>query len=131
MSGTRGGVGRIIALGLLLALSTLLLAASKADAGKYAVAQCGWYVGADASWGDTTGGAKFRPDAYCVPPAGADPFAGAHMKSFGREGQGTVTGSRFAGWRWTPPPGNWISQVRGTWWHALHDGFEHRLGAIN
>jgi hypothetical protein len=116
---------------LLLAMSVLLLAASKADAGKYAVAQCGWYVGADASWGDTTGGAKFRPDAYCVPPAGADPFAGAHMKSFGREGQGTVSGTRFAGWRWTPPPGNWISQVRGTWWHALHDGFEHRLGAIN
>lgn len=131
MSGTGGGVGRIVALGVLLALSTLLLGASRADAGKYAVAQCGWYVGADAGWADTTGGAKFRPDAYCVPPAGADPFAGAHMKSFGREGQGTVTGTRFAGWRWTPPPTTWISQVRGTWWHALHDGFEHRLGAIN
>lgn len=131
MSGTRGGVGRIVALGVLLALSTLLLAASKADAGKYAVAQCGWYVGADVSWGDTTGGAKFRPDAYCVPPPGADPFAGAHLKSFTRDGQGTVSGTRFAGWRWTPPPTTWIAQVRGTWWHALHDGFEHRLGAIN
>ncbi|HYG95505.1 MAG TPA: hypothetical protein VD741_00225 [Solirubrobacterales bacterium] len=124
-------MARVVALGVLLALSVLLLVTSKADAGKYAVAQCGWYVGADASWGDTTGGAKFRPDAYCVPPAGADPFAGAHMKSFTRDGQGTVSGTRFAGWRWTPPPGNWISQVRGTWWHVLHDGFEHRLGAIN
>jgi hypothetical protein len=129
MSGTKGGVGRIVALGVLLALSTLLLAASKADAGKYAVAQCGWYVGADATWADTTGGAKFRPDAYCVPPA--DPFAGAHLKSFTRDGQGAVSGTRFAGWRWTPPPTTWIAQVRGTWWHVLHDGFEHRLGAIN
>ena len=54
MSGTRGGAGRVVALGVLLAMSVLLLGASKADAGKYAVAQCGWYVGADAGWGDTT-----------------------------------------------------------------------------
>jgi hypothetical protein len=131
MSGTRYGLGRIVGLGVLLALSVLLLAASKADAGKYAVAQCGWYVGADAAWVDTTGGTKFRTDSYCVPPAGADPFAGAHLKSFTRDGQGTVSGTRFAGWRWTPPPTTWIAQVRGTWWHVLHDGFEHRLGAIN
>jgi hypothetical protein len=114
----------------LLALSVLLLAASKAEAGKYAVAQCGWYVGADASWADTTGGLKFRPDAYCVPPAGADPFAGAHLKSLTRDGQGTVSGTRFARWRWTAPPGTGITQVRGTWWQALHDGLEQRLGGV-
>jgi hypothetical protein len=131
MSGTRYGLGRIITLGVLLALSMLLLAASKADAGKYAVAQCGWYVGADADWADTTGGAKFRPDGYCVPPAGADPFAGAHLKSFTRGGEGTISGTRFARWRWTAPPGTGITQVRGTWWHALHDGMEQRLGAVN
>jgi hypothetical protein len=128
MSGTRIALGRTIALGVLLALSLLLLGASKAEAGKYAVAQCGWYVGADAAWADTTGGLKFRPDAYCVPPAGADPFADAHMKSFTRAGQGTVSGTRFARWRWTTPAGTGITQVRGTWWHALHDGIEHRLG---
>lgn len=131
MSGTRGGVGRISAMGIGLAVALLLLAADEARAGKYAVAQCGWYVGADAAWSDTTGGAKFRPDAYCVPPPGADPFDGAHVKSLTRNGQGTVSGTRFAGWRWTPPPGNWITQVRGTWWHALHDGMEQRIGAIN
>jgi hypothetical protein len=131
MTGTRHGVGRIVALGVLLALSMLLLAASKADAGKYAVAQCGWYVGADAAWADTTGGLKFRPDAYCVPPAGADPFAGAHVKSFTRDGQVTVSGTRFARWRWTAPPGTGITQVRGTWWQALHDGVEQRLGGVN
>ncbi len=128
MSGTRGGVGRIVAMGIALAVVLLLVIAGEAQAGKYTVAQCGWYVGADADWADTTGGAKFRADGYCVPPAGADPFDGAHLKSFTRDGQGTVSGSRYARWRWTAPAGTGITQVRGTWWHALHDGLEQRVG---
>ena len=131
MSGTRGGLGRILAMGMGLAVALLLLLAAEARAGRYAVAQCGWYVGADADWADTTGGAKFRPDAWCVPAAGADPFDGVHLKSFTRAGQGTVSGTRFARWRWTAPPGTGITQVRGTWWHALHDGIEQRLGVGN
>ena len=132
MSGTRYVVGRIVALGVLLAMSVLLLAAAKAGAAKYQVAQCGWYVGADASWADTTGGVKFRPDAYCVTPAGSDPFDGVHLKSFTRDGQATVTGTRFARWRWeTPANTAGITAVRGTWWHALHDGMEQRLGGVN
>jgi len=130
MSGTRLAVGRGIALGLLLALSMLLLVASKAEAGKYAVAQCGWFAGADASWADSTGGAKFRPDAYCV-PAGGDSFDGVHVKSLTRDGQVSVTGTRFARWRWTAPAGTGIVAVRGTWWHALHDGIEQRLGSVD
>lgn len=130
MSGTRLAVGRAVALGVLLALSALLLAASKAEAAKYAVAQCGWYVGADAGWADTTGGAKFRSDGYCVPPPGGDPFGGVHLKSLTRDGQGTVSGTRFARWRWTAPATTGITQVRGTWWHALHDGLEQRLGGV-
>jgi hypothetical protein len=128
MSGTRGGVGRIVAMGVALAVALLLLVAGQARAGKYAVAQCGWYVGADADWADSTGGVKFRPDAYCVPPPGADPFSGAHLKSFTRDGESTVSGTRFARWRWTAPAGTGITQVRGTWWHALHDGLEQRIG---
>jgi hypothetical protein len=131
MSGTRGGFGRIVAMGIVLALALLLLVAKEATAGKYAVAQCGWYVGADASWADTTGGAKFRQDGWCVPPAGQDPFDGAHLKSFTRDGQSTVSGTRFARWRWEAPAGTGIVQVRGTWWHALHDGMEQRLGVGN
>lgn len=131
MSGTRGGVGRIVAMGIGLALALLLALAGEARAEKYSVAQCGWYVGADAEWADSTGGAKFRPDGWCVPPAGADPFDGVHLKSFTRDGVGTVSGTRFARWRWTAPPGTGITQVRGTWWHALHDGFEQRLGVGN
>jgi hypothetical protein len=130
MTGARLAVGRTVALGLLLALSVLLLAASKAEAGKYAVAQCGWYAGADASWADTTGGTKFRADAYCV-PAGGDPFDGVHVKSLTRDGEGTVSGTRFARWRWTAPAGTGITAVRGTWWHALHDGLEQRLGSVD
>jgi hypothetical protein len=130
MSETRLAVGRTVALGLLLALSVLLLGAAKAEAGRYAVAQCGWYAGSDAVWADTTGGAKFRSDAYCVPP-GADPFDGVHVKSLTRDGQGTVSGTRFARWRWTAPGGTGITAVRGTWWHALHDGMEQRLGSVD
>jgi hypothetical protein len=131
MSGTRGGVGRIVAMGIALALALLLLVAKEATAGKYSVAQCGWYVGADANWADSTGGAKFRPDGWCVPPAGQDPFDGAHLKSFTRDGQATVSGTRYARWRWDAPAGTGIAQVRGTWWHALHDGIEQRLGMAN
>src|SRR5215475_1634063 len=97
MSGTRAGIGRIVAIGIALALALLLLAAKEATAGKYSVAQCGWHIGADAGWADSTGGAKFRPDAYCATPAGADPFDGAHLKSF-TLAAGTVSGTRFARW---------------------------------
>jgi hypothetical protein len=128
MSGTRGGVGRIVAVGIGLALALLLLAATEARAGRYSVAQCGWYIGADADWADSTGGAKLYNSAGCVPPAGGDPFEGMHLKSLTRPGQGTLTGTRFARWRWVAPPGTGITQVRGTWWHSLHDGFEHRIG---
>ena len=127
MSGTRGGLGRILAMGVALALALLLLAAREATAGKYSVAQCGWHLDADASWADTTGGAKFRQDAWCATPAGADPFDGAHMKSFTKGGS-TVSGTRFARWRWVAPPGTGITRVSGTWWHTLHDGMEQRIG---
>lgn len=122
-------MGRSVAIGIGLGALLLLTAAAMAQAGRYAVAQCGWRVGIDADWADSTGGAKFRPDSFCVPPAGADPFDGVHLKSFTREGQATVSGTRFARWRWVAPPGTGITQVRGTWWHALHDGLEQRIGA--
>lgn len=130
MSGTRGGLGRIVAMGIALALALLLLAAREATAGSYTVAQCGWYVDADADWADTTGGAKFRPDAWCVPPSGADPFDGVHMKSFTKGGS-TISGTRFARWRWVAPAGTGITRVTGTWWHTLHDGMEQRIGTGN
>lgn len=117
----------MVAVGIGLAIAWLLATASEAKGAKYSVAQCGWHVDADADWADSTGGAKFRPDAYCATPPWADPFDGAHLKSFTRNGS-TVSGTRFARWRWTAPPGTSITRISGTWWHALHDGFEHRIG---
>jgi hypothetical protein len=129
MSGMRVGRGRSVALGICLALALLLLAATEAKAGRYVVSECGWHVDTDATWADSTGGAKFRPDAYCVSPPGADAFDGVHMKSFTRGGASTVSGTRFARWRWVAPPDTAITRVTGTWWHALHDGFQQRVGA--
>ncbi len=130
MSGTRGGIGRIVAMGIGLAVALLLLAAGEARAGKYEVAQCGWGVGADADWADTTGG-KFRAGSYCVPPPGSGAFDGIYMKSLTAGGYTSVGGTQFARWRWTAPPGTGITKVRGTWWHVLHDGMRQRLGGVD
>lgn len=129
MLGMRVGLGRSVALGICLALALLLLAAAEAKAGQYVVSECGWHVDSDAEWGDSTGGAKFRPDAYCASPAGAGAFDGVHLKSFTHDGASTVSGTRFARWRWAAPAGTAITRVTGTWWHTLHDGFEQRVGA--
>jgi hypothetical protein len=118
-----------MALGVCLALALLLLAAADAKAGKYVVSECGWHVDTDAGWADSTGGAKFRPDAYCVSPPGAGAFDGVHLKSLTRDGAATVSGTRFARWRWVAPPNTAITRVTGTWWHTLHDGFQQRVGA--
>ena len=128
MSGESRGFGRMLMLGVALACALLLLAAREAQSAKYSVAQCGWHLGADAGWADTTGGTKFRPDAWCATPPGSDPFDGAHMKSF-TTAAGTVSGTRFARWRWEAPPGTAITRVSGTWWQALHDGMQQRIGA--
>ncbi len=125
MSGTRGGRGRLLAMAVGLAIGLVLLAAGEARARPFSVAQCGWGAGVDADWADSTGGAKFRPDAFC---AGVE---GDHLKSFTRDGQGTVSGTRFARWRWVAPPGTGIIGVSGTWWHTLHDGIEQRIGFGN
>ncbi len=129
-AGGRGGAGRLAAMTIALAVGLLLLLSGEARAGHYAVAQCGWYVGIDAGWADTTGGAKFRPDAYCVPGPPADPFDGSHAKTLTREGATSVSGNQFGRWRWSAPPGTAITQVRGSWWHALHDGVEQRVGGV-
>jgi hypothetical protein len=130
MSGTRGNLGRILAMGIALALALLLLGAREATAGHYSVAQCGWWVDADADWADTTGGAKFRSDRWCVPSSGGDPINGIHMKSL-TKGGATISGTRFARWRWVAPGGTGITRVTGTWWHTLHDGMEQRIGTGN
>ena len=123
MPGTRGGFARMIAMGVALALALLLLAAREATAGNYRVAQCGWNVDIDANWADDTGGAKFHSEHGCG-------FGAERLKSLTHGGP-TVSGTRFARWRWEAPAGTGISRVWGIWWHALHDGMEQRFGAGN
>jgi hypothetical protein len=130
MSGAHGSRGRLAAITVGAIAALVLGLAGQAKGAKYNVAQCGWHLGAEAGWADTTGGVKFRPDSYCVTPAGSDPFDGAHLKSFTKGGAGqTVSGTRFARWRWEAPAGATITRISGTWWHALHDGLEQRIGA--
>ncbi|HET6571205.1 MAG TPA: carboxypeptidase-like regulatory domain-containing protein [Solirubrobacterales bacterium] len=121
MPGTRGGIARMIAMGVALALALLLLAAREATAGDYRVAQCGWNIDADAAWADNTGGASFGYEHGCG-------FGTERLKSF-TQGGGAVSGTRFARWRWEAPAGAGIRRVWGTWWQALHDGMEERFGA--
>ncbi len=112
----------------MIATAALLLGAAEARAEKYRVAQCGWRIAADADWDQNVGPGKFRPDAFCVPTRGSDPFDGVHLSSLTRPGGGSIAAARFARWRWVAPPGTRIVNVRGSWWSALHDGFEQRLG---
>lgn len=119
---------RAILIGMALALAALLLGAREATGGQYSVAQCGWHVGADAGWADNTGGRKFRRSSYCATSPGADPLDGVHLKTLTKGPYTTVAGTRFGRWRWEAPPGTGISKVSGTWWHALHDGMQQRIG---
>jgi hypothetical protein len=89
------GAGRAVAMGS-AGGGVLCCARAEARAGKYSVAQCGWSVGADATGGDSDGGAKFP--ARRLADAAADPFDGAPSQELHRDGQGTVsaTASRAA-----------------------------------
>lgn len=100
-----------------------------AAAARYVVAQCGWHVGQDADWYDTSAD-KFMKSTYCQTPASADPFDGVHLLSQVKGSAGTVGGTRFSTWRWQAPAGTGIVNVHGQRWQYLRNGFEHRLGGV-
>jgi hypothetical protein len=125
MAGTRGGLGRIAAMALALTVGLVLLFAGAARGARYQVVQCQAGAGADADWWDSTGAGKFGADAFC-----ASDGEGDHLQSRTDIG-GTVSGTRFARWRWLAPAGTYLTRVSGAWWHVLHDGFEQRIGAVN
>ena len=106
------------------------LMAAEATAARYTVTQCGWHVGMDATWADTSAD-KFTRGSYCQTPATADPFENVHMISQTKASAKTVGGHRYARWRWTAPSGTGIVTVEGQRWHYLFDGFEHRLGGVS
>src|SRR5689334_3625578 len=100
------------------------LMAAEATAARYTVTQCGWHVGMDAGWADTSAD-KFTRSSYCQTPASADPFENVHIVSQTKNAADTVGGGRFARWRWTAPGGTGIVTVEGQRWHYLNDGFQH------
>lgn len=104
--------------------------AAEAGAARYTVTQCGWHVGQDAGWADTSAD-KFLRSSYCQTPDSADPFDGVHLSSETRGSVNSVSGTRFARWRWQAPAGTGIVTVDGQRWHQLRDGFQHRLGGID
>lgn len=125
-------MGKIRVSILLLVLTTGfgVALASGAEAARYTVAQCGWHVGHDAGWFDTSAD-KFVRSSYCQTPASADPFDGVHLNSKTRTSTDKVSGSRFARWRWQAPSGTGIVTVHGQRWHTLFEGFQHRIGSVS
>lgn len=106
-----------------------ILLVPDAGAVRYTVTQCGWHVGMDASWDDTSAN-KFSRSSYCQAPASADPFENVHMTSETRDSASTVGGTRYARWRWQAPGGTGIVTVHGQRWQVLKDGFQHRIGGV-
>ena len=99
-----------------------LLFVPRAHAAAYTVAQCGWGVGAEASWVGNS--SHFRPVNEC---SASSPGARSNTVSNGsRTGLGA-----FARWRWTAPAGSTISSVRGYWRRSIGDGFKQRISRID
>jgi len=116
---------------LLLALlcTTGLIAPEGGLATRYTVSQCGWHVGHDASWADTSAD-KFTRSSFCQPPASANSFDGVHLISETRASANFVGGTRYARWRWQAPTGTGIVTIHGQRWQFLRDGFRHRIGSV-
>jgi hypothetical protein len=118
---------------ILLALTFLLISAVAATDGaagaRYVVAQCGWHVGQDASWFDSSND-KFGKSSYCQTPDSVDPFEGVHVISQAKGSAGAIGGTKFASWRWQAPKGTGIVNVHGQRWQYLREGFQHRLGGV-
>jgi len=135
MEKTTGRSRLALALPLTLAVSLILggllglLRTAEAEAARYTVSECGWYVGHDAGWAETAS-SKFVRSAFCQPPSGTGAFDGVHLTSQTRSGSNSVGGTKFARWRWSAPAGTSIANVHGHRWQTVHDGFEHRLGGV-
>lgn len=125
MGGTRGEVGRIVAMAVGLAVVLILAVAGEAHGGIYRVAQCGWGVGAelDPSYPATEGTAFTLNPSACAPPPGSGP-AGMRF-----EGGVTPNGSLgLARARWIAPPGTSFTAAGLTWSGSPQPGNWQGLG---
>lgn len=118
-AGTRGGLGRVAAMVVALAVVLVLALAGEARAGTYRVAQCGWGVGVDL---DPTyppaEGPGFTLDAApCAQPIGLAPLG---MKLEGAVAPDGTQGLARA--RWVAPPGTTLTHAHLTWWGYAPEG---------
>jgi hypothetical protein len=125
IAGTRGGVGRIAAMVVALAVLLLLLTAREARAGTYQVAQCGWGIGVELDpTVATTEGAAFSLD-----PAGCMTSPGSGPVGMGFEGAAAPDGLRgLARARWIAPPGTSFRAAHVTWFGSPKPGNWQGLG---
>jgi hypothetical protein len=126
VAGTRGGVGRIAAMVIGLAVVLVLALAAEARAGIYQVVQCGWGVGAElGSPYPAIEGASFSLDlSGCTAPPGS---AAAGM---GFEGAVAPNGVRgLARARWTAPSGTSFTAAHVSWSGAPQAGVWQGLAA--
>lgn len=138
MTGTRGGLGRIAAMALGLAVMLLLALAGEARGGVYRVVQCGWGVGAelDPTYPATEGSAVALNSTACVPPPGLG-TPGMRLEA------GVAPDGAFglARARWVAPAGTSFRGAHLTWavdaqwgnWQALgfDVGDQFRMLAMN
>ncbi|MFT3864511.1 MAG: hypothetical protein QM729_09585 [Solirubrobacterales bacterium] len=124
MAGTRGGLGRIVAMALALTVMAALAVVDAARAGTYRVAQCGWGVGADldSTYPATEGSGFSVTAASCLAPPGEIPVG---MRFEGVVAPDGTQGLARA--RWAAPAGTTITHAHLTWagweqqgnWQAL------------
>jgi hypothetical protein len=124
-AGTRGGVGRISAMAVGLAVLLVLVPTGEARAGVYEVAQCGWGVGAelDPSMAATEG------LGFSLDPAGCMAAPGSGPVGMGFEGGVAPDGARgLARARWIAPPGTSFTAAHVTWFGNPQAGNWQGLG---
>ncbi|HVX33685.1 MAG TPA: hypothetical protein VHA80_11155, partial [Solirubrobacterales bacterium] len=112
MAGTRGGLGRVVAMVVGLVVLICGLLAGTARAGDYAVAQCGWGVGVelDPSLPRTEGEAAYLRPGFCNGAAPGSPPGMEFDLGIAYDG---VQGIARA--RWAAPPGTSFVGARFTW----------------
>ncbi len=121
MTGTRGGVGRIAAMAIGVAVLLALALADGARAGTYTVVQCGWGAGAELDPVVNAAGPGYTlAPGRCAP--GVEPQGLRLEAATGPDGPG--------GWvraRWVAPPGTAFTALRANWGGVLLPGFERSL----
>jgi hypothetical protein len=111
IAGTRGGIGRIAAMAIGLAVLMVLVLADAARAGTYNVAQCGWGIGVelDPSMPRTEGDAAYFRPGFCTGPSAEYPGLAFDL------GLGYDGNQGIARARWAAPAGTSFVGASFTW----------------